>query len=69
MDFAQGPQIGASFPHKSAVSSLSFHGDGVHLFAATGGDSKLYLINAQTGKSDQPPFRCDREGISIVTRT
>lgn len=69
MDFAHGPQIGASFPHQSAVSSLSYHDDGVHLFAATEGDSKLTLINAHTGTSDQPPFRCEREGISTVSST
>eukprot|EP00934_Nitzschia_sp_Nitz4_P002512 Nitzschia sp. Nitz4//scaffold41_size133979//68809//69976//NITZ4_003351-RA/size133979-processed-gene-0.254-mRNA-1//-1//CDS//3329551482//2502//frame0 len=69
MDFSRGPLIGASFPHKSPVSSLSYHGDGVHLFAATEADSKLYLINAQTGKCDVPPFRCEREGISKVSRT
>ena len=69
MDFTQGPRIGASFAHQSAVSSLSFHDDGNLLFAATEGDSKLHVINAITGKSDQPPFRCEREGISTVTNT
>lgn len=69
MDFAHGPQIGASFPHKSAVSSLAYHGDGVHLFAVTEGDSRLTLINASTGTSDQPPYRCEREGISLVSAT
>jgi hypothetical protein len=69
MDFAHGPQIGASFPHKSAVSSLSYHGDGGHLYAVTEGDSRLTLINANTGTSDQPPYRCEREGISLVAAT
>ena len=68
MDFTQGPHIGASFAHKSEVTSLSFHGDGVHLFAATEGDSKVYLINGITGKLDRPPFRCEREGLSKVTK-
>lgn len=69
MDFAQGPQIGAAIPHKSAISSLSFHGDGVHLFAASEADSKVYLINTQTGTCDQPAFRCEREGVSLVSST
>lgn len=69
MDFAHGPQIGAAIPHKSEVTSLSYHGDGVHLFAATSADSKLYLINSQTGTCDQPAFRSEREGISTVTST
>lgn len=69
MDFTQGPQIGASFAHASDVSSLSFHEDGVNLFAATEGDSKLTVINCQTGTSDDPPLRCEREGVSQVTST
>ena len=69
MDFAHGPQIGAAIPHSAQVSSLSYHDDGVHLFAATPDDSKLYMINAQTGKCDQPAFRCEREGISSVSST
>lgn len=69
MDFARGPQLGAAIPHKSKGTSLSYHGDGVHLFAATEADSKLYLINTQTGTCDQPAFKCEREGISKVSST
>jgi hypothetical protein len=69
MDFSAGPQLGAAIPHKSAVTLFSYHGDGVHLFAATEADSKLYLINTQTGKCDQPAFKCEREGISKVSAT
>jgi len=69
MDFTQGPKIGAAFGHKSAVSSLSYHDDGIQLFVVTEEDSKLMVINGRTGTSDQPPFRCEREGISKVTST
>ena len=69
MDFAQGPQIGAVVPHKSPITSLSYHGDGVHLFAASEADSKVYLINAHTGKCDRPAFKCEREGVSTISST
>jgi hypothetical protein len=73
MDFSQGPSLGANIPtnNKSAtsVSSLSYHADGVHLFVATESDSKLQLINAQTGQMDQPAYRCEREGVSLVSST
>jgi WD40 repeat protein len=69
MDFLQGPKIGATIPHKSAATSLSYHENGEHLFAATSADSKLYLIDAQDGKCDRPAFKCEREGISSVTAT
>jgi WD40 repeat protein len=69
MDFSQGPDLAAVIPHKSSITSLSYHGDGVHLFAASETDSKLYLINTQTGICDHPAFRCEREGISTVQST
>ena len=69
MDFLQGPKIGAAIPHQSAVKSLSFHEDGRHLFAATPGDKKLYLIDAQHGKCDKPGFRCEQVGLSSVSST
>jgi hypothetical protein len=69
MDFANGPKLGAAIPHKAPVTSLSYHENGVHLFAATKDDSKLYLINAQDGKCDRPAFKCEREGISLVSST
>lgn len=69
MDFLQGPKIGAAIPHRSAVTSLSYHENGGHLFAATSADSKLYLINAQDGKCDRPAFKCEKEGISSVSST
>lgn len=69
MDFSKGPQIAAAIPHKSNVTSLSYHGSGSHVFAATESDSKLYVINAQTGKMEVPAFRCEREGISRISST
>jgi WD40 repeat protein len=69
MDFTTGPSIGAAIPHKSPVTSLSYHGDGVHLFAASEADSRLYLINSQTGKCDQAGIKCEREGIRVVSST
>lgn len=74
MDFSSspsgGPSIGAAIPHTSPVTSLSFHADGVHLFAATEADSKLYLINTHSGQCHPPTaFKCEREGISIVSST
>ena len=72
MDFASSPSspaIGAVIPHRSAVTSLSYHNDGIHLFAATESDSRLCLINSQTGKSDQSAIKCEREGVSLVSST
>jgi hypothetical protein len=69
MDFSQGPSLGAAIPHQSSVTSLSYHADGIHLFAATEADSKLYLINSQTGKQVEQPLKCEREGISLVSST
>ena len=69
MDFVQGPKLGAAIPHKSAATSLSYHEDGKHLFAATPGDKKLYLIDAQDGKCDKPAFRCEQVGLSSVSAT
>jgi hypothetical protein len=77
MDFSQGPALGAVVPHnaipsKDTKTCLSYHEDGVHLFAATPGDSKLYLINSQTGKMADPqphPLKCERDGISLLSST
>jgi WD40 repeat protein len=52
MDFSRGPATAAVFPHTSQVKSLSYHEDGVHLFVACQ-DSKLYVINSQTGQRQQ----------------
>ena len=75
MDFRAGgssqplPAIGAAIPHKAAVTSLSYHNDGVHLFAATEADSRLYLINSLTGKCNQAAIKCEREGVNLVSST
>jgi hypothetical protein len=69
MDFTSGPAMGAAIPHKTSGTSLSYHEDGVHLFAATEADSRMYLINSQTGKCDQPAIKCEREGIHTVAST
>lgn len=69
MDFSKGPAIGAVIPHKTPATSLSYHENGIHLFAACEADSRLYWINTQTGKSDQPAFKCEREGIHTVAAT
>jgi hypothetical protein len=69
MDFSQGPALGAAIAHRAPVTSLSYHSDGVHLFAATEADSKLYMINTQTGKAEHPGFKIEREGISLVSST
>ncbi|KAG7340310.1 anaphase-promoting complex subunit 11 RING-H2 finger-domain containing protein [Nitzschia inconspicua] len=49
MDFSQGPALAAVIPHATSVSSVSYHQDGNHLFVATKDDSKLYVVNCQTG--------------------
>jgi len=69
MDFVQGPKLGATIPHQSSVTSLSFHEDGKHLFAATSGDSKLYMINSHDGKCDTPALKCEQAGLSSVSST
>ena len=69
MDFTSGPAMGAAIPHKTSGTSLSYHEDGVHLFSTTEADSRLYLINSQTGKCDQPAIKCEREGIHTVAST
>lgn len=63
------PQIGSVVPGKESVSSASFHSDGIHLFVASENDSRLRIVDCQTGKSDQPAIRCEREGISLVEAT
>jgi WD40 repeat protein len=64
-----GPSIAATIPTSSVVTSLSYHEDGVHLFAATEADSKLYLINSVDGKCKLPAYKCERDGIAIVSKT
>uniref|UniRef100_A0A7R9ZRD4 Anaphase-promoting complex subunit 4 WD40 domain-containing protein n=1 Tax=Craspedostauros australis TaxID=1486917 RepID=A0A7R9ZRD4_9STRA len=69
MDFANGPRIAAVIPHQKPATGLCYHNDGVHLFASCEDDSRLYMINAQTGKCDSPAIRCERDGIRLVSST
>lgn len=74
MEFsATAPAIGSSIPHKNPVTSLSYHGDGNHLFVATEKDSKVMIVDAiRTGKplvGHDQPYRCDREGVSCLSAT
>ncbi|KAG7336777.1 WD repeat-containing protein [Nitzschia inconspicua] len=77
MDFSQGPSLAAVIPHATSVSSVSYHQDGNHLFVATGDDSKLYVVNCQTGTllNDQnqhqryPYLKNEKDGIDLVHST
>ena len=72
MDFSQGPALGGVIPHRCPVTSLSYHEDGIHLFAATEQDSKVYMINGQTGQSQNqsaPYMKNERDGISKLCCT
>lgn len=72
MDFTASnnvPSIGAVIPHMSSVTSLSYHADGTHLYAVTESDSKLYVIDAIGGQCPNPPYKCERDGVSVVSAT
>ena len=60
MDLTSGSAIGAAIPHKTSGTSLSYHEDGAHVFAATEADSRVNLINNQAGKCDQPAKRATK---------
>lgn len=70
MDFTNAPpKMGAVIRGQAPVTSLSFHEDGVHLFAASEADSKLRLVDCHKGTSDEPAIRCEREGVKLVSAT
>ena len=70
MDFTNAPpKMGSVIRGQAPVTSLSFHGDGVHLFVASEEDSKLRLIDCHKGSCDQPAVRCEREGVKLVSAT
>lgn len=66
---SQPPKIGAVIRGEEPVTSLSFHEDGVHLFAASTKDNKLRLIDCDKGTSDSPAIKCEREGVNLVQAT
>jgi hypothetical protein len=68
MDFTSGPALASVIPGREPATSMSYHEDGVHLFVAEG-DTKLRLINCETGTSDQPAIKCERERIHLVEAT
>ena len=69
MEFTSpGPQIGSVIPGKGRVTSASFHEEGQHLFVASD-SNKLSVIDCKTGKSSTPPFKFEREGVSLVEAT
>ena len=71
MDFSQGPALGAVLPHgHSDATQLSFHEDGVHLFAAS--SNSLCVVNSQTGKlsdAQAHPLKAERDGIHLLSAT
>lgn len=71
LDFTNAPpKMGAVIRGKSApVSCLSFHEDGVHLFAASEGDCKLRLIDCHKGTSEKPAIRLETDGVRVVEAT
>jgi WD40 repeat protein len=70
MDFSQGPALAAAIPHASPATSLSYHQDGQHLFVTTQ-DSKLYVINGQSGTSMDafPYLKNEKDGLDLVKAT
>mmetsp|Transcript_29452 Transcript_29452/g.59747 ORF Transcript_29452/g.59747 Transcript_29452/m.59747 type:complete len:355 (+) Transcript_29452:411-1475(+) len=69
MDFANPPKIGAVIRGTAPVSSLSYHDDGVHLFVTSEGDSRLRLVNCDSGTSEKPATKFEREGIRMAEKT
>jgi hypothetical protein len=71
MDFSVPgtPAIGAVIPGKSTACSMSYHGNGQRLFVASDGDSRLQIIDCQSGKAEQVPLKCEREKIHLVQAT
>eukprot|EP00546_Thalassionema_frauenfeldii_P001578 CAMPEP_0178937088 /NCGR_PEP_ID=MMETSP0786-20121207/25553_1 /TAXON_ID=186022 /ORGANISM="Thalassionema frauenfeldii, Strain CCMP 1798" /LENGTH=326 /DNA_ID=CAMNT_0020615601 /DNA_START=86 /DNA_END=1063 /DNA_ORIENTATION=+ len=66
---SSGPQPGAIISGKAQVTSASFHADGSKLFVASESDSRLHIIDCQTGKQSTPALRFEREGVSLVEST
>lgn len=70
LDFTNSPpKMGAVIRGKAPVSSLSFHGDGVHLFVASAEDAKLRLVDCHKGASEQPAVRMETDGVRVVAAT
>ena len=69
MDFSVPPQIGSVIAGQAPVSSLTYHDDGVHLYAASEEDSRLRLINCDSGNADRPAVKFEREGIRMAEAT
>jgi len=71
IDFeTQPPVMGAVIRGKAAVTSLSFHDDGVHLFVASAEDATVRLVNCQTGAvAPQHCIRMENAGVQIVQAT
>lgn len=71
MDFSPAgqPQIGAVIRGKHRATCMSFHESGEKLFVASEADSRLRVIDTLKGTSEQPAFKCEREGVSIVEAT
>ena len=69
MDFANPPKVGAVIRGTASVSSLSYHEDGVHLFVTSEGDSRLRLVNCDSGTSEIPATKFEREGIRMAETT
>lgn len=71
MDFSQPglPQMAAVIRGKEPATSLSFHSSGNLLFVASERDQRLRLIDCNTGTSDKPAIRFERQGIRLVEST
>lgn len=70
LDFTNSPpKMGAVIRGKAPVSCLSFHGDGVHLFAASDEDCKLRLIDCHKGTSEKTPIGMETDGVRVVEAT
>ena len=69
MDFSVPPQIGSVIAGQAPVKTLKYHEDGIHCFAASEGDSRLRLINCDSGNADRPAIKFEREGIRMAEPT
>mmetsp|Transcript_14391 Transcript_14391/g.21107 ORF Transcript_14391/g.21107 Transcript_14391/m.21107 type:complete len:334 (-) Transcript_14391:653-1654(-) len=64
------PQTGSVIRGTKPITSMSFHGDGQHLFVASEEDHRLRMIDCvSTGDLKLPPIRCEREGVRLVQAT